>query len=293
MKTLIPYLVLFLLIFVVACETDDPTLQDDAINLVIENNSENSTPSNTQNSKFFKAPTGLSPEAAELERVMQWTAYITADVLYNDSNARTHFINSMSGVAIALKPSISVYDVLGNSISDTDPFKAAFRLSYRTILLEIYEVELPGCRPGGSTERPPTSGPGGPGGSPIFIENNIQRSFFTEEDIDIMVDEFMDYIITDECLEIYFPIGITDDVEYTSITSSAHPLKNRVIENTGYYRIAPVDDCPVQIVNFVNVNPSYATFANGPIVIARPKRSPIAINCTYSEYSFSFTDFMQ
>lgn len=297
MKTLTPYLVLLIITLFVACSPEDVTLQEDSVNLVIENsNKEASTLDDNQTKDFGIIPSRFTtPETIELERKMQWVAYITADVLYNDPYARTQFINQMQGTNPALKPKIVVNDVLGNDISDSDPFKSSFRSRYTAILLEIFGIEVPTCRPGGATERPPT-GSGGPTSNPIFIDGQNQVSFtrdsITVEEVEAMVDEFMNYIVTEECLEIYFPIGIFNAPEYTSITSTAHPLVNRATENIGYYRIAPVDDCPVQIVNYVDVNKTYAESANGPIVIVRPKRVLDTFGCDYSEYNFDFTTFM-
>lgn len=291
MKKLTPYVVASFLTLFIGCQTDDALLESDATNLSIQQEQKEIQLEDDIQNRNFDPVYSMTPEAIELERKMQWVAYITADVLFNDGVARNEFVNELYGVNTPIKPSILLNEVLGSQVDIHNSFKAAFRNSYRNILLDIYQITTVEC-PGGATERPPT-GSGGGNGSPIFTDDLNQR-VVTIPDIDALVDEFMSYIVTQECLEIYFPVGITNSPEYASITSTAHPLIARASESIGYRRYTTQITCgEVNEIEYQDVNREYLTSTDGPIVIVRPTRfSPTQTSCDYTAYTFDFTAFM-
>ncbi|MFC4633099.1 hypothetical protein ACFO3O_04230 [Dokdonia ponticola] len=291
MKKQIPYVVAFFLTLFIGCQTDDAILESDALHLSIQQDQKEIRLEDTLQNRGFSSAPFLTPEAIELERIMQWVSYITADVLFNDEVARNAFINELYSASSSMKPFILLNDVLGNEVHDQDPFKAAFRNSYKNILLEIYQITNIEC-PGGATERPPTGSNGG-NGSPVFIDTFNQRSI-SIQDINALVEEFMNYIITEECLEIYFPKGITNSSEYASITSTAHPLIARATESLGYKRYITQIICgDVNEIVYQDVNRAYINSTDGPVVLVRPTRfSPNQTSCEYTAYNFDFTTFM-
>jgi len=290
MKKQIPYLVASFLILFVGCQTDDISPESDVLQLSIQQEQKETQVEYPIQNKSSNPVYSLTPETIELERKMQWVAYITADVLFNDGIARNEFINQLYGPSSSMKPFIHLNDVLGTQIDIHDPFKTAFKNSYKNILLEVYQITTIEC-PGGATERPPT-GSGGGNVSPISIGHSNQRSV-SIPDIDALVEEFMNYVVTEECLEIYFPIGISNSLGYTNITSTAHPLIARANENLGYKRFVSSGCLEGNEIVYQDVNQGYANSTNGPIVIVRPTRfSPTQTSCDYTAYTFDFTTFM-
>ncbi len=290
MKKRIPYVVASFLTLFIGCQTDDAPLESDALDLSIQQEQKKIQLEDDIQNRDFDTMYSLTPEAIELERKMQWVAYITADVLFNDGIARNEFVNQLYSTNSTTKPFILLNDVLGSQIDIHDPFKAAFRNSYKNILLEVYQITTIEC-PGGATERPPT-GSGGGNGSPIIIGHFNQRSV-SIPDIDGLVEEFMNYIVTEECLEIYFPVGIANSPGYSSITSTAHPLIARANVSLGYKRFVSPGCLEGNEIVYQDVNQGYANSTDGPIVIVRPTRfSSGPISCDYTAYTFDFTSFM-
>lgn len=300
MRTLNPYLVLIALLFVItSCSVDqEPIIENDASNFIIETSDADNA--STQAGQRFYDPLALSSDDIELENHMQWVSYITAAVLHTDSEARERFMDEINpGPSTALKPTILIDDVLGSHIPDTDPFKDAFRQSYNHFLL----VALDCIRPGGATATPPP-GSNPPGSALNSTTINSLKTANSNQKVTIDPDcfeyveslrqEFMNTIINKNCLELYFPNGITD-TEYRSITSTAHPLVDGLNENIGYFRHWVSISTSGVIIEIIEtdettVDQSYIDATNDPVVVVRPKKNR---RCLYSEYNFDFTNFLQ
>lgn len=299
MRTLNPYLVLIALLFsVISCTVDqEPIIENDSSNFIIEtSNSDQVSNQTEQRSVYTQA---LSPESIELERNMQWVSYITARILHSNAEARESFVNQIqSGPGIVLKPRISINNILGNTIPDSDPFKSAFINNYTHYL--AFSL---GCvnRPGGTTATPPP-GSTPPGTAPTtaaieFPNNNIILNRNQELEIDChdplvmaaLVDEFINFIVNNHCLELYFPNGISD-IEYDTITSTAHPLTSLLSSNSGYYSYYPSENSTITNIEGVTVDQTYVTNTSDPVVVVRPKKSR---RCLYAQFNFDLTDFLE
>ncbi|WP_299766329.1 hypothetical protein [uncultured Dokdonia sp.] len=300
MRTLNPYLVLIALLFsAISCTVDqEPIIENDSSNFIIETSGSDQT---TQGGERFYDPL-LSPESIELENHMQWVSYIAAAAIHNNPEARERVIDQITpvpGPVAEQKPSVLINDLLGSDIPDTDPFKDAFRRSYNYFLL----VALDCIRPGGATATPPPgSNPPGNILNPNTINNfkiaNSNETATIDPDcfeyVESLRQEFMNTIINKNCLELYFPNGITD-TEYRSVTSTAHPLVEGVNENTGYFRhwvSISTFGVIIEVIQTdeITVDQSYINTTNDLVIVARPKKNR---RCLYSEYNFDFTNFLQ
>lgn len=292
MKTLIPILVLTFFTVLTSCDTDDTVFQENSINsndlTIITVQTEALENNYTENARGFSTSV-LTPEAAALEHTLQWISFTTANVIYNNQIAKDKFLDRIHYVPFTNNSDtiIDIEGLIGPDIPDTDPFKIAFR-DHLIQLVSLFYVS--GC-PLGSSESPEpplNSGTGG-NGMPIipggFMQSNT--TIPTLDSIEEMVDDFIAYILADECIEIYLPIGITST--FTEITSSAHPMNTDTMNN-GYYTL-PYTGCAD--INYetldVNVDLDYTYNTNGPVIIARPTKSR---RCLYNNFDFDFTDFL-
>ena len=301
MKALIPILVFTFFTVLISCGTDDIVSQEDTINssdLTITT-TQTETIENNHTRGFLGVNGPISPEAAALEHTMQWIAYTTTSVIYYDTAAKDQFLNRINYNPLTnySDPTIDIKDLIGDTILDTDVFKIAFRDHLIQIFSSHYDViATTGTCPIGPSEAPEPpldSGTGGngspviPGGPSHFIQSRSNIIPPSQIEIENMVDAFIAYILSDECIEIYLPIGITQT--FTEITSAGHPMSAATI-NSGYHTFL-FETCQIFVpaTDNVNVNQGYANNANGPIIIARPKKSR---ECLYTSYNFDFTAFL-
>ena len=97
--------------------------------------------------------------------------------------------------------------------------------------------------------------------------------------------QFLEYIYLDNCLELFFPLGLDLD-PVLPITTTAHPLKN-VSSNYGFERFEKYSG--ITKVKEVNVSPQYLLL-NDDIIVARPIDG---YECDYSQYNVNdFTEFL-
>lgn len=220
-------------------------------------------------------PTGEVSDPFYLENYSQWAAFTTSWLLRYSPEAQSLFQHNMSA-----ENTVSFDDVFGPAISEPG---YNFAADFKSRLAQYIN-----CCPDPDTEdeKPPPPPPGDPpfgGGDPT-----------TEE----IVNNIVDYLVFDNCMEFYFPNGLNFNYKTFSITSTAHPLTT-VESNNGILRIYdPIvdEDYPLGISTFPKtVDDAYA-FEGHMIIMARPYRintGPIAHPCYYTEYpDVDFTLFL-
>jgi hypothetical protein len=232
-------------------------------------------------SNIAKSTTYVNANVERLHNIMQWTAYLTTQVLLNSNEGRAQFENFYNN---GNTESIRLADLVGNSVQN-ESFKNALEDEfYRYILIPESCPEDP-MR---TSDRPrPPHPPGHPETLPGFISWTFNTPDYVpghtiEEIHEERFQHYLELILDDNCLEIYLPNGYNTQVR--NIRSSAHPLLDQNFNDEAYKHIS---ECNVNTTNVTS-----RTLGN--IIIVRPKRYTALVNsnCHYSQYDFDFTDFL-
>ena len=199
----IHYLVVMLLFVFFSCETtSDFELHESSI----ENNEHHNT------NRSIDLPT----ETELLENNMEWAAYLTAQAIITDRNARLQFIATLNSSSTTNV--IKLEDLLGSHV-----INPAFRIAFEERF--TYFANLPDCLkcPGGRLDKP---------------EHTNCSGFCT----------YLQELLDDNCLEIYLPHGF--NTLYTTVSSTAHPL-NTDPHNDAYIHLT--DDVVFASINNLNL----------------------------------------
>lgn len=196
------------------------------------------------------------PIDADFEHTLTWTAYITGLVIYED----TAVINELRAELNLNQTTkaLRLTDLLSSTTSTPN-----FKYEFEQKLADIFN----GTITSSSIVCPddPAGGPDdGPGGNVCGLCDPYQ--------------EFLDEILIDNCLELYFPRGVYTD-HSVNITTVAHPLCNGY-GNAGFSRTSCANVIPVGAVV-----PNYVQTHYETIVVARPYVDLSNINCYYTEHS--------
>ncbi len=209
---------------------------------------------------------GFMTEAENFEGNMAWASYITAKIIYDHANDAifkyelTNLINNQT---------VSLGDLIGPN-SQFPGFNTEFEIFLGGYIDGIW------C-PDDEEETP--------NGVVITDPINTTGLMTTAQ----LVDHYLDYMLNDNCVELYFPLGVHAGEAKTA--SVAHPL-TASHANNGFNRIAfgcGASTTGVWIPpNYVFINRYTTTF-----VVARPMRGFSIGSCIYGEYSgINFTDFL-
>jgi len=260
-------LALFLLVFVLsACEKDEIQLPEASTeaNQVITASSQEASPS----SRIFTTDPGLTLEQIEFENALQWVAYLTANVLKNYNN----------GFVLEELNTKSVYSL--NDLLDPTGSYQTFNQNFRDAVFYAIHAEP-------DLEHEPDRPLTGNGGSGITTTSEQTEAFF-------------EYILEDNCIELYFPNGTTN--ANLAYSSTAHPL-NRDPFNDGFrYLAQPMTDIDGNLIYIVDadINEIYVQFHQN-VIVARPNRNSGITNvgdpaknpaCDYGEYNMNFDLFL-
>lgn len=209
-------------------------------------------------------------EAEEFENRMQWASYVSAKLLAA-STAHQNLFTSELG----LGDTIPLGDILGNPLT-------AFHQDFRGYFIWYFGLEGNFPEPDQNPNRPPPPPPLGGGFGEIT----------PEEEADYMID----YLVNQNCVELFFPVGLQFSGFTTfTLTSTAHPL-NEDSHNDGVKRFSTLRYTPAYpsgvYTQAVNVNDLYISVPSAQnIIVTRPYRSPLI--CPYSEYGeLDFEDFL-
>ncbi len=251
MKTTRYLLLLAVILFAFSCTTDSETLAPESqenLTTVLAN-------SETEEAPLFGR--GPSQSYDQLENYSQITSFVVAKVIFNHSGAeRQQFLNELGSGDTVL-----VSDLLGSQANGT-AFKNRF-IDYLEILID------PGlchslCCPGGEDDPP-------------FGEDGDHSG----GDINVLVSEFIDYVTVDNCIEIFVPNTLNFQGQNVKIASTAHPLTS-LPYHTGYER--GYDIAPCKVTRAFQINQNYVN-NNSNVLVARPYRTPLNMNCAYTEYA--------
>ncbi|CAM1340989.1 hypothetical protein [Tenacibaculum amylolyticum] len=201
------------------------------------------------------------------EKSLQWLSFLVVKTVMSNTNAQATLISKLNG-----NNTILIKDLISDGIPDNDSFKQAFTNQ----LLNSIQLKPEGPIHGMQTPpRPITS-----------CTSCTGREIY---------DMFIDLIVNDNCIELYFPEGLV--TKFTSMTSTSHPLTtanyNEGIKHS-------LDSNGTINTMYVTVTPAYVfnKFLNDIVVVARPYRPnmilPITDPCSYKEYpGIDFTDFLE
>ena len=239
MKTIFQFLIFIFLI--TSCQTEDISQEG---------------PQNIFDTSAKRKPIAKQDDALKIfENRMQWASFITAEVLIFDEASREQIealLNTSSGRSIA-------FDDLVGPKTKTSGFHKKFvdRLQYY--------VTSPAWGPDHQQEHPDYP-----------VVRNINPNLLDPE---ILVEEYLDYMLNQRCVELYFPkdLQFHNRSYHLGIASTADPL-NGAQENTGY--IVYFDVVNNVWSEQVTVNLQFMLqYPN--IIIARPKHVSGVSNCQY------------
>ena len=192
---------------------------------------------------------------AEFEHTLTWTAYLTGLALYDDPTVIAELRTELN--LNQTTKSLRITNLLSSSTTTPN-----FKREFEKILSDIFAGA-----PSTSIVCPddPAGGPDdGPGGNVCGLCDPYQS--------------FMDDILVNNCVELYFPRGIYTDLT-VNITTVAHPLCN-AYGNAGYERVS----CG-SVVQVLGVVPNYVQTHYQTFVVARPYTDQSNTYCYYPEYN--------
>ncbi len=258
MKKLFPFLGLLVATLITSCEAEQINEAESSENLEIS----------TKATSLGGDSSGDT--AAELfERRMEWLSFLTVKVMDEQTSTKA-YINGL----MTANNTVQASALFGHS-----PY-TSFEAEFRDLLYD----ELSGTIPDPDHDRDK------PGVPIIPIPDPLTGDVY-----EIAVQDFIDYIVTDNCVELYFPngaiVGNSGGIgfSFTSFTSTAHPL-NSDASNAGIKRLERIAPAPLRgYTTDVTVNDGYVNI-NDNVVVARPKTT---IACPYTEYgTLDFTLFL-
>ncbi|MEP2937649.1 MAG: hypothetical protein ABJM06_09975 [Gilvibacter sp.] len=221
------------------------------------------------------------PEFDEFTETLPWVSFITGKVLKEYPSSRSEVNLKMDPNGVIKLDQLLTADGTLNGLS--------FNKNFKTVL-EILLCQQVDCgKPEEELVTPPNGPFNGGGGGGFASGGSMVVSSELSPVVEEMADAFMDYIINQNCIELYFPKGQMIYFGDFEITSTSHPMNNSV-KNDGYKRLyTPLitgENCEVEMVNL-----TYVT-NNKNIIVARPyaMASPSA-SCIYTSYGV--TDFTQ
>ena len=167
----------------------------------------------------------------------------------------------------------------GNTVRLRDLLNVGYETHFETRFKQ-YVYLYNGGHPGDEYEKPP----GNPGGGPQGPEGDPSE----------IIQEFIDYLTVENCVELFMPNGLNSVLMIYPIITTAHPL-NSDTENTGYLRhtsMVLLDKPPVlTMTEEITVDQEYVD-TGAVVIIARPFKED-TVTCNYSEYgTLDFTEFL-
>jgi len=204
------------------------------------------------------------------ETNLEWISYFIAEALIFSADARNEFVKF-----IEVTPNSKGVISLGNLLdadSSNSSFLEAFENQYLDIDLETPTGLIPRKRLNIGKKLPE------------FLKSK-QASY----------QQFLEYILVRNCLEIYLPNGFNVSLENERVASTALPLNQDLyndiyIHNTGHVSRGIISN---KGVNLPNKNPLITQYELDDlqnIIVAQPTRN--ASNCTYDGLANDFITFL-
>lgn len=209
-------------------------------------------------------------ETQVLENEMQWAAFVIADLVHHDTIHRNKLRNALSSAN-----TIPIEELLGPNGDRT------FINNFKTALVDYIDINHPDPDHQIGTPPPPPPPPRSTGISGENFKNQLMNS-----------------LINSNCIELFFPKGITNAASYNT-TSTAHPLTSNMSNDGILWAENPFadDGGDVIILSYaVTTNYTYVQNAAIDIIISmRPIRdtSGSSFDCLYTQYNnVDFEDFL-
>lgn len=213
------------------------------------------------------------------QKKLQWISYISAQVIMKESSNRIELFNHLQG-----RETITLNELIGEDSN------LNFKTEFLNILREHIDLSPPDRDPIHGTQSPPKP--------LITCEDDLGDCLFpgTVNLTEIAVQFFLQSVLEQNCIELYFPEGLSPLININlpySITSTAHPLNHNSF-NFGYHHSSTVssrsDDNGVTETYMINT--SYLDILNDNVIVARPYINET--NCIYPEYLLiNFHTFLQ
>ncbi len=202
---------------------------------------------------------GITPPTEEeiFINKMEWASFITAKIIYNSTESEKAAIRNL-----IVNRKIALEDLIGPN-TQLQSFHNLFSLYLNDYLESI------SC-PGDEEETPNKS----------YIENPTKTT-------EILIDEYLDYMLNQNCVELYFPVGVLSGDK--DVISLSHPL-TEYYGNYGYQRQG---GCNSTFLAYIVSNHVYIHRLDYTYIIARPVRREMPGACHYSKYNgLDFTQFL-
>lgn len=253
MKTPLRLLVLLLIVNFSSCSKEE----------VVELDEETSI-TNTENLSRALPPSETAMSSGISTNAMQWAAYLTAQVFMNSNEGRAQFLEEYNASGTGV---VKLSDLLDDHVQDQS-FKNAFRAQYSVYAYSELPYSCDQLNNVRTSDRPTP---------PTIPSGGDDENYFGE-----IYGEFLNAIVNNNCLEFYLPNGYNPLGR--TIISSAHPLLDQNFNNEAYRHSS---SC-----NISNVTINGLSKSN--VIIVRPFRNAISVTstCSYSEFDFNFTDFL-
>lgn len=244
-------------LFLFSCEVDSIQTQEEAdANLIIEQNKQQE---GSGSGVLYGSdnPTATCPPLdADFEHRLTWTAYIAGLAIFEEPNIINELRAELS--LNSTTKALSLSELLGSN-SNAPLFKQEFERLASDIMNEVATTQIVVC------PDTPAGGPDDPTGGDICGGCDPYQLYMNE-------------ILVQNCIELYFPRGIYTDLT-VDITTVAHPLCY-AWGNDGYTRT----NCGSVVETFY-IYPNTVQTKERTYIVARPVKDLSNSNCTYSQYT--------
>jgi hypothetical protein len=249
------YVTIIICFLLISCEREAETFENEANYTRPIESTESQLNSNRDESFKGDITKGTTPNESEIfMNKMQWASYLSAKVIHNLNNTERSAVRTLiSNEKIALE------DLIGPN-TQLPSFHNSFFGYLRLIFSE-----------------------GNPGGDP-----NTPNKTEGVDPIQAAYD-YLDYVLNQNCVELYFPVSILDGPK--DFISLSHPLTISTV-NYGYKRKANNQTLFIPRITSDEISSNQL---NTTYIIARPARDMTeGSGCNYSQYTgINFTQFLQ
>ena len=284
MKNLKFILVSFLLVGMLACEKENQVSEFD-----LETNLEFTKDTNKQTVLSLNQPQRING-SDEIELNAAWAGFVLAKMLRYDEDSARAIVGPQIVSNVNIVPLSSILGPGSNP---------AFVNGFRTHI--AYYIDHVWPDPDGEKDKP-----GFPlGENPPNPSNNQTGTDYIAKGLGPNgpdpnapeVQEVMDILLDENCLEFYFPNGMNYNGTFT-ITSVAHPMNSNTT-NYGLIRHFNLQNDSLPVIGeigtyteTIEISPAYVDDGSN-VIIVRPFKT-LGEECSYSEYgNIDFHDFLR
>lgn len=248
------YVSIIACLFLTSCEREVEVLENEAVY------SKSLETTETKNGNTINNATrGTTYTSTEIFRLrMEWASFITARIIH-ESDSLKNDVN-----ALIVNQTIPLEDLIGPN-TQLENFHREFVIHLTGF------IESSHC-PGDDYDEPNKG---------VIEDDSLPTSQ--------VVDNYLDYMLNQNCVELYFPIGILNGNE--DIISLSHPLTNYQT-NHAYQRQS---GCISSLLTHVTNTHVYINQLNYTYIVARPVKAQSPFSpCAYNQFNgINFNYFLQ